>query len=442
MKRFLLAMFVFLLASSTMFGWGELSQRYWKNALKAEEQGDIDEAVKYFKKVIDSSPDFLNAYFKLGLIEYKRDNIDGAIEWFKKSVDREETTYGFLQLGIFCMNKTKGVSDEAKVTEYYNMAKMYLEKAIAVRNLKQEKEESIKKNQAAAYYNLFIIYYGAKEYDKAEDAALKAIEFPEYQEDMSKQLINIYTQTNRFDKALEVLNEKIAAEPKNITYRKLKIQVMNSMNASKEDLLAEMKELEKLGGDDPTILGWLGQDALNNKDYTKALEVFKRMIDKYPDQAVGFLGYGRALTLSGKTSEGLKYMKQAEEIAEADVNTLVMIADAYMDLKNYPEAINYYARCIVISESQGNPDYSIYHNLANAYMRSEKPNFARAINNYQLALKYKSDFKPSLMGLHYAYMANGQLKEAYNTGQKYLKLKYDKDIDENCKKIKEQGKHQ
>jgi tetratricopeptide (TPR) repeat protein len=418
MKKLFAFIFIFAMCVSLTYSFGELSKNYWKHGQKAEKEGNLDKAVKYYTKVVKGAPEFVNAYYCLGNIAYKRGDIDGAIEWYKKSLEHNKTTYAYLQLGTYYLEKGKKGTTAEEQSKSSDTAQIYFEKALTIENTDVESEKSIKNNQATAYYNLYIIFSEKGMWDKAEEAALNAMVNPAYEEAMSKQLINIYTKTERYDKALQAIDEKLKENPDNLNFIKLKINILNT-KGDKKGVLKEMAKLENLGEGDMQVLLWLGQDAINNKDYEKALGLFNKAIAKEDDNAIAYLGSGKSFFRLGKKNEAMEQFKKAEEHGGSDPVVIINIGDAYMELENYGSAINYYSRLIVLKKA----DYSVYHNLGKCYFSKKPPNCQKAIGYYKKALVAKPNFLASMIGLTYAYYMNKQHKKAYYWGKKVLKRK-------------------
>ena len=448
MKKIIAVLLVTLFSFSVVYGWGELSANYWKRAKKAETEAldttnglsdedrsaKFEEAAKYFKKVVKSSPEFVSAYYSLANMEYRVDDVDGAIEWYVKSLAQTPTTYAYLQIGTSYLRKSSASQIDAQKKEFKSQAKKYFDKGLKTEESDMEKEESVKKNQASIYYNLYIIYFEEEDWSQAENAALNAMVHPDFEETMSTQLIQIYQRTKRFDEALKTISKKLKKDSKNMNLIKLKINVLSTMG-EKKLVLKEMAKLEKMGGEDAQVLTWLGQDALDNGEYEKAKGLFDKVIEKDDTNAIGYLGAGKALFKMGKKQAAMEQFKIAEQYGGSDYLVLVNIGDAYMDLQKYSQAINYYARVEMLKKA----DISVLHNLGKCYMSKKTPNFQKAIQYFKKALSLDGSFLPSMMGITVAYYSNKDHKKAYYWAKKVLKRKNDKYIAEIVSNIEKSG---
>jgi len=112
-------------------------------------------------------------------------------------------------------------------------------------------------NDAEAYYNIGVVYYGEKKYDSAKAQFQKAIEiYPNFSEAYYSLGAVYYAETN-YDKAIEAFSKAIQIDPRNYeaiyqlgivhNIKKDKIQALMQVNKLKAISRNELaRKLEKL----------------------------------------------------------------------------------------------------------------------------------------------------------------------------------------------------
>ncbi|MCD6578850.1 tetratricopeptide repeat protein, partial [bacterium] len=262
MKKLFAVVFVFALTFSIVYSFGDLSKSYLKAAKKAEQEKNYDEAIKYYKKIIKSDSSYNGSYWAIARIVEKQGNIQDAINWFKQSNEKgTKTMYAFIKIASYYKKLAKLAKTEDEKKQFVQKAIDAFELSLVNGNAKVESEDSIKSNKEVAIMNLAYLYYDNGRYEKAKKYAMDGMEYKDYEEAMLDILLNVYTETKSFDKAIETIDKRLRKDPKSLSLLKLKINVLNKMGR-KQDVLNEMKKMEELGSDDSDVTSWLAQDAL------------------------------------------------------------------------------------------------------------------------------------------------------------------------------------
>ena len=97
----------------------DITVRYEK-AVDLFAQGKPKEAVAALRVIIETAPDFYDAYESLGMVYYKMGQLDEAIRWTERWASLEpETAMAHTNLSVFYMkkgDKEKAEMEKAKAT--------------------------------------------------------------------------------------------------------------------------------------------------------------------------------------------------------------------------------------------------------------------------------------------------------------------------------------
>jgi len=117
-------------------------------------QGNKDQAIIWFTRAVEVSPEYHYPLFNLGVLYYDMEDFDRAIEYFDKTIVLDTgNVYAYNYLGLIAENSSK---PEGAILNY--------QKAI-----------SINEQFAVGYYNLGIVLYKQLQYDESVIAFKKAL---------------------------------------------------------------------------------------------------------------------------------------------------------------------------------------------------------------------------------------------------------------------------
>jgi len=161
--------------------------------------------------------------------------------------------------------------------------------------------------------------------------------------------------------------------------------------------------------------------------YTDALELYKEFVDAYPDvyQARFNLAntylklkqYNAAIIELKKVLEALLEQGDDPQAGKKSGEVHVLIAEAYMDQKNYEEAAVHYMQAMEINPPT---DAALAFNVAEIMFTANKVD--EAIKYYQLASRLKPDTGIYYLKLGYAYLNKSDIPSAIKNFEKFLEL--------------------
>ncbi|MFM6131974.1 MAG: tetratricopeptide repeat protein [Sphaerospermopsis kisseleviana] len=279
----------------------------YENGVKAIEDNDDDEAIKYFNSALAKNGNFAEAYVALGQIYSKLGDLQTVME------------YKTLEEGIDNHN-TKRYLQQAK--RYHEQAKKYQERAIENYNKAMEVDPKLKhiNEDKIRYIDPLLgratVYVKLAEYEKALDDFNTAI-------DRNPNLANgyigraaIYIQQGELHKALADLNELII-------YRDPKHPVANFKLGS---INAELKNYQDAIQNFTKVIDNKSQDAanyyadayykrgianLNLKEYQKAVNDFREAIKLDNNYVEAYYNQGVALAALGDYTKATEFCQQA-----------------------------------------------------------------------------------------------------------------------------------
>ena len=184
---------------------------------------DYNNALKYYKKVIEIDNSLYQAYFKLGQVETRLKNKRGAIKAFAKSVEVKPDFYqGWYMLGV---TKRSDGDDQGSLKAF-------------------QKATDINPNYAKAYYAMGDIYYRTNNFEKAKSYCQLAIQADGSYAKPYITLANINIDNKEYDEALVNLDLATTLNRKD-SKAWLKIaQVQNILKNCEEAKRAARKSLD------------------------------------------------------------------------------------------------------------------------------------------------------------------------------------------------------
>ncbi len=381
----------------------------FRTAHVEEVQGNRDEAIKIWERVIMLNPNDSGSYAKLAELYYDVDKYKYYMTRAKLRVTEEKPTHAISDL-----KKAVEASpdDKATLEALFLLGQMYIQ----VGKPQQAIEEFVKMLQIEDNINVYMILsqlYEEEDPDMAIDTLKQGIEkFPEAKV-LQERLAILYSQQNNPENALEYAqspnakakaylqqgdNEKAFEEINKITVKDYSYHSLLSeyyFNTKKYDeCLQTISTLEKM-------------NALNPIPYQMKALVYEERNDNYN----AFYNWGKCYELQGKSEmalaeylnayhedeknpaaishivnlyeildekySALEFLQKLIEIEPNNETMLKKLSNYYMKEGNTEEAIEILEKCV----SNGTKDYVIYGTLANFYDKNKR--FAKALKAYE-----------------------------------------------------------
>ncbi|MCP2520041.1 tetratricopeptide repeat protein [Candidatus Aminicenantes bacterium AC-335-A11] len=152
------------------------------------------------------------------------------------------------------------------------------------------------------------------------------------------------------------------------------------------------------------------------KEYDKAIELFKMVLKDRPDLAECYYNLGLAYLYKGDIDNAIVNIDKAIELKPEFLEAYFALAHAYVNKKNEEKAIEIYKKAININPNNA----KLYVNLGALYSSVEKDDLA-----IESLLKAK-ELEPTLPNTYYQfgllYLRKGNIEKSIENFKKFLKL--------------------
>lgn len=437
------------------------SRLYRMYALICQQQGDSDNALKYFQKAVETSTDDTRQLNQMILAEYytylKRYK---EAQEILRTIIAEDSSKTILKSKVIELSMAEGEYDQARASvdellkEDSSDARGHFLKGLMMmqdKNVDEAREAFSKAKDLApnAAENQFL--YGMTFIKESDQISIFEIsEALKKNPNLFKArlaLAEIYARKGEFQQSLDELDKILANQGEDnqldkivgkqadvITARVLRIAVL--MQMEKPDLALEDAKL--LVDEQPDSFEHrfrLAEIYYHTGEYDKALALYDKLQDEKPDsiqivnKIVGVCmekkEYEKALTtvdtflakfpnndtavmIKAKIYFSQGYIDLAENVLlpEADKGKnaalIVMLADLYDTKKDTSKAVIYFQNALELAPN----NIGILMKLSDLYMKSQKKE--EAIASYEKVLKLKSDFLPAMNNLAFLYSEEEQ----------------------------------
>lgn len=354
--------------------------------------GNSSEAYKAYKQAIDFNSEYAPAYHEIADIFLSQKNEEMYMEYFEKALDADmnytptlEKLYAYYfykdparaldYYSRYSANADAGIRQNYDLADLYYINKKYDEaiqkaNAVIVEDGEKTKPRIYKLlgySYASKTDSAQALSYMKKYFENAEDSTLIVKDF-QIMGDLLVAAKDTAAAMEYLTKATEVGKEKKELFE---TYMKLAL-----LAEAKDDFAASGKWMGLYYTDNPAatnvdLFKW-ALAHYRGGEYEKAVEVFTKYTDQYPDQAYGFYWLARAnAALDSEMEQGLAvpHYQKLIELLEKDTtnpNYKSWMLEAYAFLaayqanavKDYAKAINYFEKVLEIDP--GNQDAQRY----------------------------------------------------------------------------------
>lgn len=188
-------------------------------------QGNVDEAIRYFKAALSLNPRYDFALYSLGLAHSMNGNFEESVKYLQNCLKVNPTLTDarnvlgsvYQEMGLIDQAERQfriALSDEnykSRDNSYYNLARLYVAKEKLQEALDYvENALEINSRMAMAHNLKGIIFEKQNNFEKAIESYKKATEIVEDDVDFNFNLAVVYFKNNEFNKAEEIF-KKISA---------------------------------------------------------------------------------------------------------------------------------------------------------------------------------------------------------------------------------------
>lgn len=302
---------------------------------------DLDDAIDYFEQAVVMDSDFVLAYAGLGEAYWSQYEVTGNVE--------------YVNLAEISLNRAISLNDQLAPVQYlfglvksgtgqYEESIRYFERSL-----------DIDPKYTAAYREMANVFNEIGDTDRALETYQQAIELkPDYWEGYKD--LGVYHLSNGdFENAIKNFEEVISITPNNSkAFSNLGIAYYYQ---GQNDRAREMFEKSLSLDQSPLTANNLAGLYFADKMYQKAVNMYKIVLDEFPNRYEIWGNYATSVDLSGDTSDAKQLyrtaIEKAKEQQEVNPNDPLILADIgsyYSDLKEADDAIDYINKALVIND--------------------------------------------------------------------------------------------
>ena len=229
--------------------------------------------------------------------QYRRSGIGELSEkWYRKAITMDEE-HRDAYLGLFELFD-EGETSETLLEIYGKYFEVFPEDAERRRDFIQ-------------------LLVDTEDYDKAADQIVRLIPYGGTDEDSQRLLAICYRKTRRYKDAIVVYSQLLRLRPRNEEYLKGLVYCYDKTRRRDRSILLLEKGLEYIKEPSPSLLLIFGVLLHKSGENERALSVFRRITDTYPDDWRGYWNMGRVYEKMGVSGTAAKFKSRAESLKDS-----------------------------------------------------------------------------------------------------------------------------
>jgi tetratricopeptide (TPR) repeat protein len=265
-----------------------------------QKEGQIDEAITCFQKVLQFNPDSVITYYSIAVAYNEKGCLNEAIRCYEKALNL----------------------DPANVYAYNNLGNLYRQKGQLSQAISCfQKALQIDPTLSNTYYNFGIIYRDKRQVNEAMECFQKALQIDPNHVETYTAFGYLFYEKGQIDEAIIYYQKALA---------------LNPINANANN-----------------ILGIMYRD---KGQVNEAIAYFQKALQIAPDFSEAYNNLGLALRDKGQLDDAIRYYKKALELNPNFDNAYNNIGVALQNKGDYDEALSCYQKVLRI-----NPSHSMAH---------------------------------------------------------------------------------
>lgn len=428
----------------------------YQEGMRLYKLGQIDEAIVEMEKAVKIKPDAPGILYNLGVMYTQKEDYSKAVEVLQKSVESIEAT-GFtgLNLAVYSDSYMGALTNLGLV---YMRIGMYSEAVKVLNKATRFKPEDIDAN-----CDLVNAYYMMGDMEKATEQMRKCLKLDPDSPELNNFAGLMYYRRGLYEAALEAFQKAVKLFPEEKQYSYNLGLVLDKLGRQDEASQAFQKA-EGFKDGDETMSLYIekarsnkikqlyndAHDAMENRSWAKAIELFNQVLELDPNMLEAHFNLGFAYRSIGNKEKQIHHYKEALKIKQDEPNIHYSLGLAYSDSFIYSDAITEFRKVIELDPSfkdahfqlgtalyktgkyadaaiafeksiELDPEwYEAHSNLGSCYMKLD--NTKAAIKYFKDAVLLKPNSAEAQYNLGAAYMNSGNYDEARVLFQKALEL--------------------
>ncbi|KPJ92841.1 MAG: hypothetical protein AMJ53_08580, partial [Gammaproteobacteria bacterium SG8_11] len=350
-------------------------------------QGDYDTANATLQEILNSAPDYPEAWRYLGMLAMQQTRFSDAENAFQKVIELEKSD----MVSTLAIQSWLGLIQS-------QLAQKELEKA--EQNIQKLKQKS--PAHPGVDYLAALLAFEKGDFETARDDLLRVInKMPDYLPGILLLGTSQYALGN-YEQADVYLSRYVNQVPSHLHARKLLAATRIKQKRSQE-ALELLEAAEESAPDDAQLIAMIAQASVTGGDIVKGTEYLKKAAEASPDDPSIRAELARALMGQGAFDQAIK---ELEAIADQYSKPRdAMLVSAHLRKKDY-EAARKLAK--QLTQSDPGPDTETL--LGGVELISGAREKARS--HFEKALTYDKNYQPALLNLGKMNLEDGNLGEA------------------------------
>ena len=305
------------------------AEEWFERGYKNQRDGNHQEAIRYYKKALEISPNIPGAYSNLGIAFADLKRYPEAEEAYRKAIEIDpEFVYAYNGLGNVLTETERYIEAENAYRKAIEFDSEYGYAYNGLGNVLTETERYIEAENAYrkaielkeyeyAYNGLGRLLYKIKRYEEAEATYLEAIEFNHEDPIAYFNLGILLRATERYEEAEEAYRKAIELNPEDATAYYNLGNLLSELKRYEEAEAAYRKAIE-LNPEDATAYYNLGNLLNMQERLHEAEKAFKKAVEIDPDDGVARMSLWGLLKKLGKKEEAKKHEQLARKLSKKE----------------------------------------------------------------------------------------------------------------------------
>ena len=206
--------------------WESKSEEYYFQGLKAEKEGDLDEAITLIEKALEFGPDYAQARNHLGQLYDRKGREEDALKQFQIAVNINlNYAEAYDNLALICTKldeKLKAMEYNQLAKDNYSIKSLEIHRALKYYNNNQmtmaikslEKAITVDPEDPTLHYNIALAYLKSAQIEKSRESLKKAIKIAEIRgnEDYIKRFSSVLSNLESDDLVVDFIVSGQTAE--------------------------------------------------------------------------------------------------------------------------------------------------------------------------------------------------------------------------------------
>jgi len=409
-------------ASELMFE-NDPAGMHYQTAMNFYGEDRLDEAIKEMEAALKIKPDAPGFLYNLGVMYKDKEDYAKAISTLKKALRYIKAT-GYTRVNM-AMYSDAYMGSCINLGLIYTRIGMYED---AVKILKEALQ--FKPTDLDANYNLGNVYYVMGDVEKASEQMRKFVDLDPNNAEAHNFAGLMYYRRGLFNAALDEFQTAAKMDPKEKQYSHNIGLVLAKMGREDEANQAfqqasgfeEGQELrreytEQTEANKLREMYNEGYAAMQDLKITRAMELFKAVLEMDPDMMKAHFNLGACYRMRGNKENQIHHFEEVIRLEPDMPEARYNLGLAYSDSRMYPQAIAEFEKAVELNPSLKDA----YFQLGTTLYRIEK--YTDAATQFNKCLEFSPSWLEALLNLGSCYLKIGDLDGAIEQFEKAVQVK-------------------